>query len=138
MLGFEHEMEGKVRDQLARTPAGPDPATQIQVLQNELGEGADGEEDEIEAYRQEVQGSPAAGGDGEASAEGGQQAGQAAFGSAEGAVIRNYLDVCLEMPWNTTTRERVSVDAARKVLSTTTSAWRRSRSGFWRPLPSGR
>ncbi len=38
------------------------------------------------------------------------------FGSAEGAVIRNYLDVCLEMPWNTTTKERVSVDAARKVL----------------------
>ena len=38
------------------------------------------------------------------------------FGSAEGAVIRNYLDVCLEMPWNTTTKERLSVDAARKVL----------------------
>ena len=38
------------------------------------------------------------------------------FGSAEGAVIRNYLDVCLEMPWNTTTKERVSVDAARRVL----------------------
>ena len=38
------------------------------------------------------------------------------FGSAEGAVIRNYLDVCLEMPWNTTTKERVSVAAARKVL----------------------
>ena len=38
------------------------------------------------------------------------------FGSAEGAVIRNYLDVCLEMPWNTETRERVNVDAARKVL----------------------
>lgn len=29
---------------------------------------------------------------------------------------RNYLDVCLDIPWNTTTRERVSVDAARKVL----------------------
>ena len=31
-------------------------------------------------------------------------------------MIRNYLDVCLEMPWNTETRERVSVEAARKVL----------------------
>ena len=38
------------------------------------------------------------------------------YGSAEASVIRNYLDVCLEMPWNTVTRERVSVEAARKVL----------------------
>ena len=38
------------------------------------------------------------------------------FGSAEGSVIRNYLDVCLEMPWNTRTRERLNVEAARKVL----------------------
>ena len=38
------------------------------------------------------------------------------FGSAEGAVIRNYLDVCLEMPWKETTKERISVEAARKVL----------------------
>ena len=31
-------------------------------------------------------------------------------------MIRNYLDVCLEMPWKETTKERVSVEAARKVL----------------------
>ena len=36
--------------------------------------------------------------------------------SAEAAVIRNYLDVCLELPWGTHTKERVNVDAARKVL----------------------
>ena len=38
------------------------------------------------------------------------------FGSSEGAVLRNYLDVVLELPWNTKTRERVDVAAARKVL----------------------
>jgi len=31
-------------------------------------------------------------------------------------VIRNYLDVCLELPWGTYTKERLNVDAARKVL----------------------
>ena len=31
-------------------------------------------------------------------------------------MIRNYLDVCLELPWGKKTRERVSVEAARKVL----------------------
>ena len=38
------------------------------------------------------------------------------FGSSEGAVLRNYLDTVLELPWNASTRERVDVEAARKVL----------------------
>ena len=38
------------------------------------------------------------------------------YSSAEASVIRNYLDVCLEMPWGKETRERVSVSAARKLL----------------------
>ena len=38
------------------------------------------------------------------------------FGSSEASVLRNYLDTVLEMPWNTRTKERVDVAAARKVL----------------------
>ena len=38
------------------------------------------------------------------------------FGSSEGAVLRNYLDVVLELPWNTKTKERVDVATARKIL----------------------
>lgn len=38
------------------------------------------------------------------------------FGSAEGAVLRNYLDTVLELPWNYRTKERVDVSAARKIL----------------------
>ena len=38
------------------------------------------------------------------------------FGSAEASVIRNYLDVCLELPWNKSTRERADVAQARRLL----------------------
>ena len=38
------------------------------------------------------------------------------FGSSEGAVLRNYLDTLLELPWSQYTKERVDVEAARKVL----------------------
>ena len=38
------------------------------------------------------------------------------FGSAEGAVLRNYLDTVLELPWNERTKERVDIAAARKIL----------------------
>jgi len=39
------------------------------------------------------------------------------FGSSEGAVLRNYLDTVLELPWNTSTKERVDVETARKILN---------------------
>lgn len=38
------------------------------------------------------------------------------FGSQEAAVLRNYLDHVLELPWTVTTKERVDVAAARKIL----------------------
>ena len=114
VLGFEHEMEGKVRDQLIRTQRDQILRTQIRVLQNELGETED--EDETDVYRRRIV-ELQLGEDVERHLlkEVGKLAKQP-YSSAEAAVIRNYLDVCLEMPWNVTTRERVSVDSARKVL----------------------
>ena len=38
------------------------------------------------------------------------------FGSQEAAVLRNYLDHILELPWAVETKERVDVAAARKIL----------------------
>ena len=38
------------------------------------------------------------------------------FGSSEAAVLRNYLDTVLELPWNKRTKERVDIAAARKIL----------------------
>ncbi len=115
VLDFEHEMEGKVRDQLIRSQRDQILRTQIRGLQNELGEDEEAE-DELDSYRQRI-------------VELGleeeteryllkevNRLSKQPFGSAEGSVIRNYLDVCLEMPWNTRTRERLNVEAARKVL----------------------
>ena len=116
VLGFEHEMESKVRDQLVRSQREQILRTQIRVLQNELGESEEGEEDEIEAYREEVLALELHEETEKHLLKEVNKLSKQPFGSAEGAVIRNYLDVCLEMPWNTTTKERVSVDAARKVL----------------------
>ena len=38
------------------------------------------------------------------------------FGSAEASVLRNYLDTLLELPWNKSTKERVDVATAKKIL----------------------
>ena len=38
------------------------------------------------------------------------------FGSAEASVLRNYLDTVLELPWNNSTKERIDIGAARRIL----------------------
>ena len=66
VLGYERQMEGKVRDELAQQQKEQILRTQIRVLQNELGED---EDNEIEEYRR----------DPGASGKGDQQAGKAAL-----------------------------------------------------------
>ncbi len=38
------------------------------------------------------------------------------FGSSEGSVLRGYLDVCLEMPWNIRTEDTTDIALAKKCL----------------------
>lgn len=115
VLAFEGEMEDKVRSQLARTQREQILRTQIRVMQGELGESDDGDE-ELEDYRMRIlQLELPEDTEAHLIKEVDKLAKQP-YSSAESAVIRNYLDVCLEMPWNTTTKERLSVETARKIL----------------------
>ena len=41
---------------------------------------------------------------------------QVQFGSPENALLRNYLETCLALPWEERTNDRVDIDAAKKIL----------------------
>ena len=113
VLGYQRQMEGKVRDELAQQQREQILRTQIRVLQNELGED---EDNEIDEYRQKLDGLKL---DEETRQHLEKEIGKLAkqpYVSAEASVIRNYLDVCLELPWGTYTKERLNVEAARKIL----------------------
>ena len=115
VLGYEHEMEQKVRESLAQSHREQILRTQIHVLQHELGEGGD-EEEELEAYKERIL---SLGLDEESEThlmKELQKLSRQSYGSAETSVIHNYLDTCLDLPWNVETKERVNVEAARKVL----------------------
>jgi ATP-dependent Lon protease len=115
VLRFEHEMEGKVHEQLNRSQKEQILRTQIKVMQSELGEQED-EDDELESYRSRI---VALGLPEETEKHLLKEVSRIAkqpFGSAEAAVSRNYLDVCLEMPWNVRTKERLNVHTAQKIL----------------------
>ena len=113
VLGYERQMEGKVRDELAQQQKEQILRTQIRVLQNELGED---EDNEIEEYRQKLAELKLEDETREHLEKEINKLAKQPYVSAEASVIRNYLDVCLELPWGTYTKERLNVDAARKVL----------------------
>lgn len=116
VLGFEHEMEEKVREQLERSQREQILRTQIRVMQNELGESEDAEDDELEVYRKRIQNLHLSEDSTKHLLKEVDRIGKQPYGSAEAAVSRNYLDVCLEMPWNARTKERLNVQAAEKIL----------------------
>ena len=88
---------------------------QVRVIKQALGESEEGEE-ELEEYRNQVLllGLPEE--LEEKLLKEVVRLGKQPYNSSEAAVIRSYLDTVLELPWNVTTKERVDIAAARKIL----------------------
>ena len=86
---------------------------QMRAIQQELGE----DNDEIEEYTKKIE---AAAMPDEVREKLRKELGKLAktpFGAAESVVLRNYLDTCLELPWEKQTRDRLDVLAAEKILN---------------------
>ena len=116
VLELELDMQNRVREGLNRNQRDYYLREQLKVIQQELGEGEENAESEIAEYRRTIQNTKLPE---EVSKKLLKEVGRLEkqpFGSAEATVIRNYLDVCLELPWDKKTRERLDVAAARKIL----------------------
>ena len=113
VLSLEVEMQQKVRERVGRVQRDMVLREQMKVLQHELGEDGD---EEIEEYTHRVHALRV---DDEIRKKLLREVDRLAkqpYGSAEASVIRNYLDVCLEVPWGKRTRDRADVAQARKIL----------------------
>ena len=114
VLQLQSEISERVQENLNRGQRDYYLREQLHVIHEELGDG-DGD-DEIEQYREKVTAlklSPET--EEKLLKEIGRLAKQPA-GSSEASLLRNYLDTCLELPWNTETKERLDLRAARKIL----------------------
>ena len=114
VLSIEKELNDQTQEQMNRGQREYFLREQMKVIQAELGE--DGLTDDFDELRgriddlyctQEVRN--------KLKKELGRLQKQP-FGSAEAAVIRGYLDTCLELPWGKTTQETVDIAKARKIL----------------------
>ena len=113
VLTLETEMERKVRNRVGQVQRDMILREQVKVLQHELGEDGD---EEIEEYTQRIKELKLAEETEKKLLKEVDRLAKQPFGSAEASVIRNYLDVCLDMPWNKQTRDRADVAKARTIL----------------------
>lgn len=115
ILELEQEMQSKVREGLSRGQRDYYLREQLKVLQEELGEDQNGES-ELTEYSQKIAAAKLPKEVEEKLNKELVRLGKQPPGSAEASVSRNYLDVCLELPWSKRTKERLDVAVARKVL----------------------
>ena len=114
ILNIEKELSEATQEQVNRGQREYYLREELKLIQSELG--GESESDEFDTYRGKI--AALAVGD-EIREKLLKELGKLQkqpFGSAEAAVIRGYLDTCLEIPWGVRTKETVDIAKARKVL----------------------
>ncbi len=113
MLQLESSIQEKTRANIDQQQKDYYLREQIKVLREELGEDEVSEHDELERKIRALKLSE----DSQKKLlKDLEKLKKQPFGSSESAVIANYLDTVLDLPWNTCTKERLDVSAARKIL----------------------
>ena len=113
VISLEMQMDQKMRQRVAQVQKDMILREQVKVLQHELGEDGD---EEIDEYTERVKALHLSEEVEKKLLKEVNRLAKQPYGSAEASVIRNYLDVCLEMPWNKQTRDRADVAKAKALL----------------------
>ncbi len=113
LLSLESEIQEKTKASMDRQQRDYYLREQLKTIHEELGQD---EEREFDAYEQKILALDLPQEHQEKLLKDLIRLRKQPFGSSESAVLQGYLDTVLALPWNTRTRERVDVAAARKVL----------------------
>ena len=111
ILSIEKELSEQTQEAMNRGQRDYYLREEMKIIQSELGE-----DDDIELYREKIEALPVSDEIREKLMKELGRLSKQPFGSSEAAVLRNYLDICLEIPWGVTTKETVNIAKARKKL----------------------
>ena len=114
MLRMEADIQEKTKANIDQDQRDYYLRQQMRVIREELGEG--GEHSEQDDYSAKIRALHLEETSEQKLLKDVERMAKQPFGSSEGAVLRNYLDTVLELPWNERTKERVDIAAARKIL----------------------
>ena len=114
MLKLESQIQERTRANIDQNQKDYYLREQIRVLRDELGEGDD--ESEFATYEKKILKLNLPEESEQKLLKDLSRLKKQPFGSSEAAVLRNYLDTVLELPWNVRTKARIDIAAARKIL----------------------
>lgn len=114
ILQLERELADATQEQMNQNQREYYLREEMKIIQAELGE--DGQTDDIGEYRRKISALAAPDEIKEKLNKELSRLMKQPFGSSEAAVLRGYLDTCLELPWGKKTTETVDLEKARKLL----------------------
>ncbi len=115
ILELEEKIQGKVRKELERTQREYYLREQLRIIQQELGR-EDDVSSEIREYRERIKKAKLPPLVEEKALKEVKRLERMPPMAAEGAVVRNYLDWILSLPWNVKTKDMLDIKRAEKIL----------------------
>lgn len=115
VLMLENHIQRKVNEQIDQNQKEYFLREQLRAIHRELGEDED-LEDEVHNYLEKIEELSLCSEAHEKLVSEVKRLGKMPSASQEAAVIRGYIDTCLELPWNSSTKDTVNVELARKIL----------------------
>ena len=116
ILELEEKIQGKVRKELERTQREYYLREQLRIIQQELGR-EDDVLSEIREYKERIKKAKLPREVEEKALKEVKRLERMPPMAAEGAVVRNYLDWILSLPWNVKTRDILDIKRAEKILN---------------------
>ena len=114
ILGIERELGEAAQEAMARNQRDFILREELRAIREELGEGEQAED--LDEYRERIDALNVSEEIREKLLKELSRLQKQPFGSAEAAVMRAYLDTCLDIPWGVVTEETLDIAKARKML----------------------
>jgi len=111
LMNTEREIQRKVKEAMDENQRDYYLREQLKAIENELGMDEDSDK-----FRKKIDALKLEGEVREKLEKEIYRLEKAQPGSPDAAVIRTYLETCLEIPWNKKTKDRVDIDAARRIV----------------------
>ncbi len=115
LFKIENDITGKVKQQLDNNQREYFLREQMKAIQSELGDRED-QSEEYEEYIQKIKKLNLSEEVSEKLLKEADRLRKMQWNSPESTVVRTYLDTCLELPWNTMTKDKIHLSAAKKIL----------------------